>query len=602
MSNTTTTPVQNIAAIRRCLAESGLDAYVIPATDPHMSEYLPEHWKALYWASGFSGSAGTLVVTKDFAGLWTDSRYFLAAEQQLAGSGIELMKLVVPHTPEFADWLADTLSDGATVGVDGHLLSRSWYKALEEKTRPHGIRLDPRADLVAPAWQGRPPLPAEPVYEFPVKFAGATRKEKLAQIRAALSIQKAEYTVISSLDDIAWAFNLRGRDVPYNPLFVAHAAIGPKEAALFIDPAKMPEDIRRKLNRDGIRVFPYDTVTTWLGKMPAKASILIDPKRISQNLPGAFPASAKVLEGINVTTWLKACKTPAEAAHTRNTMAKDGVALTKFFYWLSQNIGKQKITELDCEARLHALRLQQKDCIGESFGTISAYGPHAAMPHYSATPESNIELKPEGLYLLDSGGQYLGGTTDTTRVISLGHITDEQMTDYTLVLKGLIAVCSIRFPRGTRGYQLDTLARQAMWRQGINFGHGTGHGVGYFLNVHEGPQSISPTPGATAVMEASMMPGMITSVEPGIYRAGKHGVRIENLVLCVEDEKTEFGEFLRFEVLTIAPIFTNLVKKSLLTKEEVAWLRAYNRLVLRKVGKYLTGEERAWCEGACSLA
>lgn len=597
----TSSPAQNIAALRRLLAERGLDAYVIPATDPHLSEYLPEHWKALYWASGFSGSAGTLVVTKDFAGLWTDSRYFLAAEQQLAGSGIQLMKLVVPHTPEFADWLADTLKEGETVGVDGHLLSRAWYKALEEKTRPHGIRLDPHADLVAPLWHGRPPLPAEAVYEFPVKFAGASRKEKLAQIRSALGLQKAEYTVISSLDDIAWAFNLRGRDVPYNPLFVAHAVVGPKEAALFIDPAKMPENIRRKLNGDGVKVYPYTSVTDYLGKLPAKAAVFIDPKRVSQNLPGALPATAKVLEGINVTTWLKACKTPAEAAHTRTTMAKDGVVLTKFFYWLSQTVGKQKITELDCETKLHALRLEQKDCIGESFGTISAYGPHAAMPHYSATPGSNVELKPEGLYLLDSGGQYFGGTTDTTRVISLGHINDEQMTDYTLVLKGLIAVCSIRFPKGTRGYQLDTLARQAMWQQGINFGHGTGHGVGYFLNVHEGPQSISPTPGATAVMEAPMLPGMITSVEPGIYRAGKHGVRLENLVLCVEDEKTEFGEFLRFEVLTVAPIFTNLVKKSLLTRSEILWLRAYNRWVLRKVGRYLSGEERDWLKAGCGV-
>lgn len=599
MASPSSSPAQNIAALRRLMAERGFDAYVIPVTDPHMSEYLPEHWKALRWASGFTGSAATLVVTKDFAGLWTDSRYFLAAEQQLAGSGVELVKLVIPHTPEWIDWLVASLPDGASVGVDGNLLGRQLYKALEDGTRPQRFRLDPNADLVTPLWKDRPALPAETVYEFPVKFAGASRKEKLAQIRAALALKKADYTVISSLDDIAWAFNLRGRDVPYNPLFVAHAVVGPKEAALFIDPAKMPEDIRRKLNRDGVKVYPYADATAYLGKLPARAAVLIDPKRISQNLPGAFPATAKVLESINITAWLKACKTPAEAAHTRNTMVKDGVVLTKFFYWLSQTVGKQKITELDCETKLHALRQEQKDNVGESFGTISAYGLHAAMPHYSATPESNIELKPDGLYLLDSGGQYLGGTTDTTRVISLGNITDEQMTDYTLVLKGLIAVCTARFPRGARGYQLDTLARQAMWQRGINFGHGTGHGVGYFLNVHEGPQSISPTPGATAIMDAPMMPGMITSVEPGIYRPGKHGVRIENLVLCVERENTEFGEFLRFEVLTIAPIFTNLVKKSLLTKEESGWLRGYNNLVLRKVGKYLTGEEKAWLKLCC---
>ncbi len=594
------TPAHRIAALRRLMAEKGLDAYVIPATDPHMSEYLPAHWLALRWASGFTGSAGTLVVTRDFAGLWTDSRYFLQAEQQLAGSGIELVKLVIPHTPEFAAWLADRLPEGSTVGLDGSLLSRQWYTALEAALRPQGIRPDPHADLVAPLWTDRPPLPRESVYEHPAKFTGASRKQKLADIRERLAAKKAAYTVISSLDDIAWTFNLRGRDVPYNPLFVAHAVIGPKEAALFIDPAKMPDDIRRKLSRDGVRVYPYDAITGYLAKLPAKSAVLIDPKRISQNLPGALPADAKILEDINVTTWLKACKSPAEAAHTRNTMIKDGVVLTKFFYWLSQTVGKQKITELDAQAKLYELRHAQPGCIGESFGAISAYGPHAAMPHYSATPESNIELHPEGLYLLDSGGQYLGGTTDTTRVISLGNITEEQKTDYTLVLKGLIAVCRIRFPRGTRGYQIDTLARVPQWMQGINFGHGTGHGVGYFLNVHEGPQSISPTPGATAVLEAPLLPGMITSVEPGIYRAGKHGVRLENLVLCVEGEKTDFGEFLGFEVLTLAPLFTNLVKKDLLTREEQQWLRAYNSSVYRKVARYLTGEEKAWLKEAIS--
>ncbi|TNE67226.1 MAG: aminopeptidase P family protein [Bacteroidetes bacterium] len=588
------TPSENITALRRLMAERGLDAYVIPVTDPHMSEYLPAHWRALQWASGFTGSAGTLVITRDFAGLWTDSRYFIQAEQQLAGSGIELVKLVIPHTPEFVDWLADKLAAGDTIGLDGNLLSRLWYQALEAGVRPHGIQLDPHADLVTPLWQGRESLPGIPVYEHLPKYTGAGRKEKLALIRERLAEKKATHTVISSLDDIAWAFNLRGKDVPYNPLFVAHAVIGPKDAALFIDPVKMPDDIRRKLSRAGIKVHPYTAVTDYLGKIPAKATILIDPKRVSQNLPGAFPAGAKVLDGINVTTWLKACKAPAEVEHTRKTMVKDGVVLTKFFYWLSKQVGNQKITELDAEDKLHALRLEQDGCIGESFGTISAYGPHAALPHYSATPDSNAELKPQGLYLLDSGGQFYGGTTDTTRVISLGKITEEERTDYTLVLKGMIGVSRLRFPRGTCGYQIDALARAPQWMAGINYGHGTGHGVGYFLNVHEGPQSISPNVSASSVLNAPLLPGMITSVEPGIYRTGKHGVRIENLVLCVEDETTEFGSFIAFETLTIAPIFTNLVDKKLLTREELAWLRKYNGLVLRKIGRYLTAEEKAW--------
>lgn len=595
MANAAPNRPARLDALRRLMAEKGLSAYVIPATDPHLSEYLPDHWRALEWASGFTGSAGTLVVTPDFAGLWTDSRYFLQAEQQLAGSGIQLVKLVIPHTPEFADWLADTLPAGSTVGLDGNLLSRLWYQALEAALRPQEISIDPHADLLPTLWHDRPALPASPVFEHPLKFAGSSRKEKLASIREALAAKKASHAVFSSLDDIAWAFNLRGSDVPYNPLFVAHAAIGPKEAALFIDPAKVPAALRSKLQRDGIRVYPYGAITGYLSQIPRGSAVLIDPKRISQNLPGALPAAGvKVLEGTNVTTWLKACKTPAEAAHTRQTMIRDGVVLTKFFYWLAQHIGKQKITELDAEAVLHEIRQAQPGNVGESFGTISAYGPHAALPHYSATPESNIELKPEGLYLLDSGGHYLGGTTDTTRVIALGQVSDEEKTDYTLVLKGLIGVCRVQFPRGTRGYQIDVLARLPQWMLGINYGHGTGHGVGYYLNVHEGPQSISPTPGATAILEAPMLPGMITSVEPGIYRTGKHGVRLENLVLCIETGKTEFGEFLGFEVLTLAPVFTNLVKKSLLTREELAWLKAYNSLVYRKIAKHLAPEEKTW--------
>lgn len=594
-------PKENIAAIRLLMTQMGLDAYVIPSTDPHASEYLPSHWRILQWASRFTGSAGTLVVTQHFAGLWTDSRYFVQAEQQLSGTGIELVKLTVAHTPEFTDWLANNLPTGATVGVDGNLLTRKWYRALELALYRQGIHVNPNADLVTPLWHDRPSLPGEPVFEHPAKFSGSSRKEKLSQIRLALAAKKADFQVLSCLDDIAWTFNLRGRDVPYNPLFVAHAVIGPKDAALFIDPAKMPEEIRHKLARDGVKVYPYNTVAAYLKKLPADAAILIDPKRISQNLPGAFPDTARIVEGINVTTWLKACKTREEVDHTRRTMIKDGVVLTKFFYWLSNTIGRQPLTEIDAQQKLHTLRLEQRDCIGESFGTISAYSSNAALPHYNATLDNHAQLRPDGLYLLDSGGQYLGGTTDTTRVISLGNITDEQMTDYTLVLRGLIAVCTIRFPRGTRGYQLDTLARAPQWMQGVNYGHGTGHGVGYFLNVHEGPQNISYAATAISVLDAPMLPGMITSVEPGIYRTGKHGVRLENLVLCVEDEKTEFGEFLGFEVLTLAPIFTNLVKKSMLQKEELAWLKAYNSLVYRKVGKYLTAEEKAWLKEAIRM-
>jgi Xaa-Pro aminopeptidase len=584
----------NISAIRRLMAEKQLAAYIIPASDPHISEYVPDYWRGLYWACGFKGSAGTLVITQDFAGLWTDGRYFIQAEQQLAGSGAELVKLKMQHAPEYIEWLANLLPEGATVAVDGNLIARHIYTLIEAGLRPKGIKLDPHQDLIEPLWKDRKPLPDAPVYDYPVKFAGLSRREKINQVRQKMQEMGCNCTVFSSLDDIAWTFNLRGNDVNYNPVFVAHALITKQEATLFIAPQKISNELKSKLQRDGVKVFDYADTTAHLNKLPAKAIIFIDPRKVNQNLPGAFPATVKIQEGINITTWLKAAKNTHEIAHTRQTMVKDGVVLTKFYYWLAQNVGKKPISEMSATEKLLELRQAQKDNVGESFGTIAGYRAHAAMPHYSATPESNFELHPEGLFLLDSGGQYLGGTTDTTRVISLGKITKEEQFDYTLVLKGMIACSTTKFPKGTKGWQIDALARAPMWQEGINYGHGTGHGVGYFMNVHEGPQTISFTANAVAGMDAPLIPGMITSVEPGIYRAGKHGVRLENLVHCIEAPKTEFGEWLTFETLTIAPLFTNLVDKTMLSKQESAWLKNYNNWVSKKIGKFLTKEEKDW--------
>ncbi len=582
-----------LAQLRERMLQKGLDAYVIPATDPHQSEYPPDHWRVLRWASGFTGSAGTLVVTQNFAGLWTDSRYFVQAEEQLAGSGIQLMRMRIPHTPEFAQWLAQYLPNGAVVGVDGHLLSRAWYRQMEDLIRPRGIRINPHVDLAADLWSHRPPMPKGPIWEHPLRFAVTPRTEKLARLRQALQEQDLTHIALASLDDIAWLFNLRGSDVDYNPVFAAYALVGLDDAVLFTDPLKTTAALRRRLQRDGVRVLSYDAWSEHLRQLPANSTVLIDPRRVSQNLCEALPPSAALREGTNLTTLLKASKTHAELQQIRQTMVRDGVVLTKFFYWLAHTVGCQHLTERMAQEKLQALRLEQPHCLGESFGPISAYGPHAALPHYSATPESDAELRPEGAYLLDSGGQYLGGTTDTTRVVALGPCSDEVRHDYTLVLKGLIAISTLRFPVGTRGYQMDVLARLPLWQHGINFGHGTGHGVGYFLCVHEGPQSISPAP-----VDVAFQPGMITSVEPGIYRPGKHGIRIENLVCCIEAERTEFGEFLAFETLTIAPIFTQLVDRRLLTPAERAWLRQYNRWVRRKIGRYLTAQERAWLQQA----
>ncbi len=578
-----------IAALRQWMAQKGLDAYVVPATDPHQSEYVPDHWRLLRWISNFTGSAGTLVVTADFAGLWTDSRYFVQAERQLAGSGIQLMRMHVPHTPEFAQWLAQNLPEGAVVGVDGNLLSEAWYQSLAQWTQPRGIQLDPAADPTADLWPNRPPLPAHAIWEHPLRFAAAPRTEKLACLRKDLSERGLTHIVLASLDDIAWLFNLRGSDVPYNPVFIAYALVGLEEAVLFTDLQRVPPTLQRRLKKDGVRLMPYASWHSYLAQLDADSTVLLDPRRISHSTREALPLSATVQQDTNLTTHYKAIKTAAELEHFRKTMIRDGVALTKFFYWLSQNIGRERITERSAQEKLHALRRQQQHCLGESFGTISAYGPNAALPHYSATAESDAELCPEGIYLLDSGGQYLSGTTDATRVIALGPCPEGVRRDYTLVLKGLIAVSTLRFPSGTRGYQIDILARLPQWKRSINYGHGTGHGIGYCLCVHEGPQSISPAP-----VDVAFRPGMITSVEPGIYRPGKYGIRIENLVCCVEAEHSEFGAFLAFETLTLAPIFTDLVDKRLLTVEERAWLRQYNKRVLRRLGRYLTAEERSW--------
>ncbi len=582
-----------MATVRHWMAQKGLDAYIVPATDPHQSEYVPDHWRLLRWASGFTGSAGTLVITRDFAGLWTDSRYFTQAEQQLAGTGIELMRMRVPHTPEFAHWLLQHLPEGATVGVDGSLLSRAWYQQLEGLAQAHGLRINSDANLAADLWADRPALPKAPVWEHPLRFAAVSRSEKLMRLRQTLREQGLTHLVLAGLDDIAWLFNLRGNDVPYNPVFIAYALIGADDAILFVDRQKISPLLEYRLKKDGVRVLPYERWSEHLQQLPLNSVVLIDPRRSSQHLFEVLRRVAVVREGTAPTTLQKAVKTAEELRHLRQTMLRDGVALTKFFYWLAHSVGRQRLTERLAAEKLHELRRQQRYCQGESFATISAYGPHAALPHYTATEESDAELQPVGIYLLDSGGQYLGGTTDTTRVMALGPCPQEVRTDYTLVLKGLIAVSTLQFPVGTRGYQMDILARLPQWERGINFGHGTGHGVGYFLCVHEGPQGISPGP-----VDVAFQPGMITSVEPGIYRPERYGIRLENLVCCTEAVCTEFGSFLCFETLTLAPIFTDLIDKRLLTPAERAWVRRYNRRVASQVGRYLTADERAWLRRA----
>ncbi|MDO6388865.1 aminopeptidase P family protein [Pontibacter sp. BT731] len=580
---------ERLAAIRQQMKEQGLSAYIIPSADPHISEYLPDRYKCIYFAAGFTGSAGTLVITPDFAGLWTDARYFEQAKDQLADSGFELVKLQVQHAPEYIDWLADRLNQGEVVGFDAKLISVGLAELLEQELAPLGIALASDRDLLDPIWEGRPELPTAPAYLLGEEITGQSTTAKLEALRKSLKKQRADYHLISSLDDMAWLFNMRGSDVKCNPVVLSFALISQDNAVLFIDQAKLSETDKKKLMADGVELQPYEMVERLLAELPAGSSILIDPKRNCYALYKQLPAEVRVTQNTNPTTFFKAVKNQVEVENTRKTMVKDGVALTRFFKWLEENLGKVKITELSVADKVLEFRAEQEGFVGESFDTIAGYKAHGALPHYKATPESDVELKADGLFLLDSGGQYTTGTTDITRVVSLGNLTEEEKTDYTLVLKGMIDGATTRFPKGTRGYQIDAITRKPLWDHARNYGHGTGHGVGFFLNVHEGPHVFNPSP-----TPVDIELGMITSVEPGLYRPNQYGIRIENLVLTIPDEANDFGDFYTFEHLTLALIDTAPVKKELLDERQIKWLNDYNQLVVEKLGPNLSEEELNW--------
>lgn len=579
---------EKLSEIRKQMKADNVSAYIIPSADPHISEYLPDHYKCIPFTSGFSGSAGTLVITHDFAGLWTDFRYFEQAAEQLENSGFELVKQKVQHAPEYIQWLVEKLDKGATVASNEKLLSLLLGDLITQQFSAKGINLTSK-DYLSPIWENRPQLPAEKAFLIADEHIGQPVSSKLAAVRAMLQKQGADYHLVSSLDDMAWLFNIRGKDVSYNPVVLSFALISQDEAKLFINPDKLSNEDKELLLKSGVSVFAYEEIETALQQIPGDTGILIDPKRNCFAYAKLIPASVRVIKDINPSTVLKAIKNETELANTRTAMLKDGVAITRFLKWLSENIGKTTITELSAAAVLRGFRAEQDGFIGDSFNTISAYQAHGALPHYGASEESNSEVKAAGLFLVDSGGQYFYGTTDITRTIPMGNNTEEESTDYTLVLKGMIDGCKARFPKGTCGYQIDAITRKPLWDYAINYGHGTGHGVGYFLNVHEGPQVFNPTATPVAVEL-----GMITSVEPGVYRPGKHGIRIENLVNTVKDVSNEFNEFYAFECLTIAPISTKIVKKDLLEASQVKWLNDYNALVFEKLSPLLNTEEAAF--------
>ena len=597
--DTRTSPASlRIERIRDVLRHAHCAGALIPSSDPHLSEYLPERWQGRQWASGFTGSMGTLAVTTERAALFADSRYWVQAERELAGSGIDLIRIPTPAGAQHIEWLCRHVKAGDTVAVDGDVLGLGAARQLESELGRCGIRLRSDLDVFATAWDDRPEAPTAAVYEHAGPEAAESRKSRLQRVRNAMRDAGATHHVVSTVDDIAWLLNLRGADVSYNPVFLAHVLIGEERATLFVSEAKIDAALRAALAADGIDVRGYDEAGTALAALPADAALLLDPKRVT--LGTRRRTAARVVESINPSTLAKSRKSDAEAAHVRRAMIKDGAAMCEFYAWfeaaLADPARREPITELTIDARLTAARSTRPGYVGPSFGTIAAFNANGAMPHYRATPESHATIEGDGLLLIDSGAQYRGGTTDITRMWPIGSLSAAQKRDVTLVLRGTIALSRTRFPRGTLSPMLDAIARVPLWEHGLDYGHGTGHGVGYFLNVHEGPQSISRViPDASMAMQ----PGMITSVEPGLYRPGQWGVRVENLVLAVPagaEVSTEFGEFLEFETLTLCPIDTRCLEPSLLRRDEIAWLDAYHRTVRDRLAPELDGAALAWLD------
>ena len=583
---------QRIANAQHALRALGLAACVVPSSDPHLSEYLPQRWQGRQWLSGFTGSMGTLVVTHKQAALFTDSRYWTQAEAELAGSGIELVKIETGASTRHVDWLAERLGAGQSVGVDGDVLSLTAAQQLRQALGKVGASLRTDIDLLAQIWPEREGLPQAPVYEHDTAYAASPRNAKLEAVRAAMAGHAASHHFISTVDDIAWLFNLRGADVPYNPVFLAHALVDATQATLFVADGKIPAALAGRLQADGVQLASYASAAQALGALDHSAVLLLDPRRVTLGLRERVPAALKVIEAINPSVMLKCRKSEEQAAHVRAAMAQDGAAMCEFYAWFESALGHERITELTVDEQLSAARARRPGFVGLSFNTIAGFNANGAMPHYRATPESHAVIEGNGLLLIDSGGQYLGGTTDITRVWPIGTPSAAQRRDYTLVLKGTLALSRTRFPVGTLSPMLDAIARQPLWEQGMDYGHGTGHGVGYFLNVHEGPQSISKAiPDATMAMQA----GMITSIEPGLYRAGQWGVRIENLVLNVTHPTSEpYGEFLQFETLTLCPIDTRCLDMGLLRADEISWLNHYHATVRARLSPLVSGAALAW--------
>lgn len=587
-----------LARLRGRMRETGIDFYLIPTDDFHASEYVGEYFKCRKYITGFTGSAGTAVVSQDMAGLWTDGRYFIQAEQQLTGSTVTLFKQGEKGVPTVKEFLEKEMADGQCLGFDGRTVSARDAQELREKLAGKHVRVSCTHDLVGDIWEDRPALPCEPVSELDVKWTGKSRKDKCGELRKALREKGADAFVLTVLDDIAWLLNIRGGDIPCNPVVLSYLAVTEQEILLFANERAFSRRVREALAGDGVSLRPYHDIYAYVESLPAGSTVLLCRDRVNSRLVESVPEGVRILDEENPTLLPKAVKNETEVENERTAHIKDGVAVTKFIFWLKQNVGKVKMTEISAAEHLETLRAQQEHFMGDSFEPIVSYGPHAAMNHYSATPETDVEILPEGLLLVDTGGQYLEGTTDVTRTIVMGPVSEEQKKYFTAVLRGMLNLADAKFRHGCSGISLDILARGPLWDMGEDFNHGTGHGVGYFLNVHEGPNSFrwkkSPRRGEDCVLEE----GMITSDEPGYYVEGQYGIRHENLIVCRKDRETPFGEFMRFEHLTMAPFDLDGIVPEQMTERERALLNRYHAEVYEKISPYLTPEEQKWLKEA----
>lgn len=582
---------ERILELRGLMSEKNIDAFIVPSFDAHQSEYVPEHWKARQWISGFTGSAGTVVVTQKEAGLWTDGRYFIQAENQLKGSEIKLFKMGQPGVPTYIEWIKEVLPVNGTVGFNGKSIPLSLYKDMMKEYKSNELSFETSYDLIGELWADRPAIPQVPIFTHDVKFAGKSRTEKLAEVRSEMQKLNANYYLLSSLDDIAWLLNIRGGDVPNLPVVTAYVLISQTGCQLFIDKSKVNDNVEKELAADNIEVLDYESIENAVASLKGEGSIIMDPEKTNVWLYKSVPEAFEIVQEPNITTNLKAIKNCTEIKNMRNSQIKDGVALVKFLIWLDNSLGKENITEITVDEKLTEFRKQQELSMGPSFDTIAGYKDHAAMMHYKAVPGIEYSLEKEGMLLIDSGGQYLDGTTDITRTIVLGKLTEEQKKDFTLVLKAHMGLATAKFLHGCTCTHLDILARRPLWEEGLDYRCGSGHGVGFLLSVHEGPQGFRRQPAINSVI---LEPGMILTNEPGIYREGKHGVRTENTMLVVDDFETEYGKYMKFDTISYCPIDLDGLDASLLTQQEKDWLNNYHKETYEKLSPFLSEEEKTW--------